>query len=765
MAINSLSLPVDIPWKRLCVSEDMIDKRVCDHAVPPQWRSSIAVFSYEPPEDYQNHEGMVVSYLKVVCTITGYSPGFGFEEVGLSGSWEDFNIYDEFQSAPFGYYGCHGAILEVHVGPVNENEDTPASQYPYFAAFEPKKRELYELVSETGESLSRSLEDVSVGKGETTTLNNEYHDMNLGGGGSYGSSLNIGGMGGSANQAGNVSMQKGTRNMTGLEHTDIRTTDRAREIRESYSHTTQLTQMYHQLLSYHLGTNRAIFVLNPRPHIVQSEKTFVSGPRLLEGIQEFFLVVMRPKEMKNICVEAYLETAHLDVREREETAETRLLPVETFTLTSEGESFAEKEREHTYWVEDSQTFPSEGLSEGWEIDHYELGPISSDEVEDVGYFLDHRQIGNEAVEISARLRWAYDTFGKNQFYHSNLTVPVYITVRKKVPEVSEYLHTMYVTGRGLCCCPDAGPSMDAGPPMMNKESVNWEGFLQTPTIGPVDKNVEIPIKQANQLGKEIGQQLLRSVNHPSRYKRGTVSFFETQCFANRIARFLQRDEHPDNQAIEDIQGIDPIIREKVIKIAPQVKRRWLLKARLPELMDRFGLTHDEVIELRRAALGLSGPMPDPKDRWDPARKRKKQELVPNVVGLSLGNARKALRVVRFALGNITFHDDKMPRGTVLSQNPESGTKALSPSTVDLELASGEIVQIPDIVGIPLSEAICALREVGLESEPEISFTTDVEMPKGHVLDVKPGMRSFVTPHASVVLVVAKEAPEQSGGKK
>ena len=32
---------------------------------------------------------------------------------------------------------------------------------------------------------------------------------------------------------------------------------------------TRLMQMYHQLDSYHLGTNRAIFFMLPRPHIVQ----------------------------------------------------------------------------------------------------------------------------------------------------------------------------------------------------------------------------------------------------------------------------------------------------------------------------------------------------------------------------------------------------------------------------------------------------------------------------------------------------------------
>ena len=38
----------------------------------------------------------------------------------------------------------------------------------------------------------------------------------------------------------------------------------------------------------------------PRPHIVESEKTFVNGPRELEGIQEIFLVVMRPRRINGI---------------------------------------------------------------------------------------------------------------------------------------------------------------------------------------------------------------------------------------------------------------------------------------------------------------------------------------------------------------------------------------------------------------------------------------------------------------------------------
>jgi hypothetical protein len=75
--------------------------------------------------------------------------------------------------------------------------------------------------------------------------------------------------------------------------------------------------LYHLLNSYHMGTNRAIFFLQPRPHTAQQKDrfTFINGPQQIEGIQEFFLVVNRPKGTKidvDYCVDALLYAAYLD---------------------------------------------------------------------------------------------------------------------------------------------------------------------------------------------------------------------------------------------------------------------------------------------------------------------------------------------------------------------------------------------------------------------------------------------------------------------
>src|SRR5690606_40785851 len=116
---------------------------------------------------------------------------------------------------------------------------------------------------------------LSVGKSQgglqTTELYNLDHGWNFGMQGSY---MGTGG-------GGNVGQYetKGSVSSSGYQSTDIRTSDESTERRELYSHTTQLSQMYNLFQAFHVGTNRALFLMEPRPHVRQSEATFIQGPR------------------------------------------------------------------------------------------------------------------------------------------------------------------------------------------------------------------------------------------------------------------------------------------------------------------------------------------------------------------------------------------------------------------------------------------------------------------------------------------------------
>jgi hypothetical protein len=75
MSLQDVALPIDVPWKLIATSNDMLatHKNVFPNAM---WKSSLAVFAYDPdlsdlPETFTDRE---LSFLKVVCSITSYSP-------------------------------------------------------------------------------------------------------------------------------------------------------------------------------------------------------------------------------------------------------------------------------------------------------------------------------------------------------------------------------------------------------------------------------------------------------------------------------------------------------------------------------------------------------------------------------------------------------------------------------------------------------------------------------------------------------------------
>lgn len=308
MASEALSIPIDIPWLRLAWSRDMLDRG--DFARPPKWRSSLTAYVYPVPlaeteEDYPNDR---IVYVKLSATITGW---VAREELPVRGDlpatidelqgdfWDKIDVLDWIDE----YQPCLTAILQVSILP-RPLDDTPEENYPHFIDFEPKKRELYEAVTDTKEVLSGSANKVATQKGSTTTNSTEDH-WNVGANVSIplpgGAALGFGGGGGSV-----------SRNTT--ENVDLTTTDASTERRETQGRSTQLSQMYQLLNGYHPGTNRAVFAIFARPNAateaIQLNNNLINGIRRLEGVQDIFLVASVPRSVPGICVHAQIETSH-----------------------------------------------------------------------------------------------------------------------------------------------------------------------------------------------------------------------------------------------------------------------------------------------------------------------------------------------------------------------------------------------------------------------------------------------------------------------
>jgi hypothetical protein len=308
MSNFKLNLPTDIPWERVCVTEDMIDKVVCDDRLPAKWQTSMAVFKYVPEDEYQLYPKYKITYLKVTATITGYQPLD--QEIQGNIDWDgvDISTIPGLTDLLNSYNPCHGALLQVVVGP-HDSSKVLLKNYPYFLDFEPKKRELYELATDTKEKQSRSIESLNITKSAGTTQSLEILDIDMGGGG-VGVSGSYAGTGGGFNYTA-PNGQWGTRRINADESLASRSSDVGQEKRETFSFSTQISQMYHLLDSYHLGTNRIVFFIQPRPHTLEEPSGFVRGPRPVDGIQEFFMVVAQPKNQEDFCISLRLDTSHL----------------------------------------------------------------------------------------------------------------------------------------------------------------------------------------------------------------------------------------------------------------------------------------------------------------------------------------------------------------------------------------------------------------------------------------------------------------------
>ena len=746
MTLATFSLPIDIPWQRIAFSEDMMDKVACDRALPLRWRSSVAVFEYEPPADQQGIEGFLISYLKVSCSITGYQPD-GAEiqirnRLARSG-WTHKDMGDTLQQTFNAYYPCFGAMLEVVVSPPNV-EGIPFKDYPYFVDFDPKKRELYEQVTDTGEVMSRSLDDVSVRRGQMTLQSHEVKDKV-----SAGAKAEIMGIGLSGG------VDSTTTDLSERKTENIRSTDALRENRETLSHMTQLSQMYQQLNSYHVGTNRAAFFVLPRPHVVQTPHTFVNGPREIEGIQDFMLIVVRRADQEHYCVEAYLETAHL-VR----TPKLKPDEAQTGTLTLGPSNFGEGvtlsgdygayKTYNKYTASVPFTVPP-----GYEIDvardetgaaPYGGGPgYKINNINQTGIVQLSWDIGADHAILNATLiSPLVGRVTSLHFQEASVDLSASIYLKKKIPGVDSYSDRLLLTGRAVCSC-ETRPDIRTTP-IEHGLSVTYEKALEASGSVGGRERAAMSISDANRFSAGIRQEMLQSLTSPDRYPRGAVSLLDTQLVADVIGANLRSVGKMLNPRLADWSGDAEDIARRVARYVPRMTRSDLLHMSLPEQVERFGITFEESLSLRRAFANLPAPegMP-PVPAHTPVN-------MPRLTGRKLADARAALADADLVVGTVEETDCHLIAGMVVAQDPEPGSAVDAGTEVALSISSGLSVLLPDVIGLGLAEAMCRLLDAGLLSEPSIDGPTGTNT---HVVELEPQAGTPITPHASVTIRLRK----------
>lgn len=665
MSNFKLNLPTDIPWERICVTEDMIDRVVCDERLPSKWQSSLAVFKYVPEDECQLLPNYNITYLKVTATITGYQPLD--KEIQGNIDWHGVNVstIPGLKDLLNSYNPCHGAILQVVVGPpptpqqkppithhVEEPQiDIPLKDYPFFLDFEPKKRELYELATDTKEKQSRSIESLNITKSGGSTQSMEVLDVDMGGSVGFGMQGSYAGTGGGFNVSSSSQGQWGTKRLNAEESMSSRSTDVGQEKRESFSFSTQLSQMYHLLDSYHLGTNRVVFFIQPRPHVLEEPTGFVRGPRPVEGIQEFFMIVAHSKEQKDFCVSLRLDTSHLTktpIMDYERKSETTSIASASPPVASKNDTLAE------YIVGARACFGG-----CWDV-HYQCyrteahdsvtyNAPSGYRIESYNDLINEAQHGSTNVVITpngASLNINVEASGHKcyetgddvcincddeiQAWAGSARRQVQVNLVSTTPtkQIGEE-EVMLITTRGLCCCPSGRVKKPMDELVVgvkqipsylkSRVSIN-EAYREQKQEAGIHKDcpdkkqksdvgifdTKYTIRQANELSNFIKTETIKSLNDP--YVK-LQKFIETDFFAQQLEYKLRQIKKGrailnDSAAKNLPKEILPKLEKHFGKDAKSITRYDIMNIQNANLARITGIKAEEIQKLKLTSLGV-----------------------------------------------------------------------------------------------------------------------------------------------------------------
>ncbi len=479
-------------------------------------------------------------------------------------------------------------------------------EFPHIIDVEPKTRELIQASSETGEILTSSKSNVKTNKGFTHTD-------------SSATGYKLGAEGGIKDKFKILGELTHTNTETEEENWSV-ATDASRERQEKEGSSTQISQLYNLLSSYHIGTNRALFLMLARPHVLQptDHRTFIDGLRHIEGTQEFLLIVARPPEMRGLCIEAFLETGHFP---------------EGLTIEEPEEEFDENEEEFTVTAfADNGTFSGDctnikatyDVESGWVVDiRPERGPdpghpgmreIANNSNGQANSSLEnynYRRIADGSVEVSGRICGQSLQRDKARF---NRTYRVFTRSAQPKPNTGQStvpVDKLLITSRGLCVCFRSGevcpeidlprafplPDLDIiAAPIVDEREIAISPALLTRSAtrearAPAIKEVLIQIQNAMTTSGRLPQR---------RAFEEAPGFLESDYFKDRIKRVLSPE-----QLDRTLANVSDIPREVLDSLGETCTVAEALELNLAQFTQRTGLNVTDAIAARRRLLGLA----------------------------------------------------------------------------------------------------------------------------------------------------------------
>ncbi|MBE3577348.1 MAG: Stk1 family PASTA domain-containing Ser/Thr kinase [Limnochordales bacterium] len=133
--------------------------------------------------------------------------------------------------------------------------------------------------------------------------------------------------------------------------------------------------------------------------------------------------------------------------------------------------------------------------------------------------------------------------------------------------------------------------------------------------------------------------------------------------------------------------------------------------------------------------------------------------VPDVVGLTVEDARQRLREQRLRLGEETHvFSDEYPAGVIISQDPVANTRTRANRTVWVRISKGpELIEVPDVVGLTRRQAEALLAQKGLQARVS-GYEFSERIPQDSVITQSPAAGSYVERGGTVDIVLSQGVP-------
>jgi hypothetical protein len=581
MTIPNLNASPDIPWMLIDSSPDMMDTTFCNKKYPPAFRSSVAIYAYQPPLELLPPEiscSQKLVYLKISCSITGYQ---------LTGEERDqivklLDRVPEIDPAAIDqiigeYLACYGVLLNIAVFPFSDDRQQDLDRYPRVIDFEPKLRELLQATTEAGEVLSSSASKVNTDSSFTST-NATKESWKVS------SAIKVpvpitedisADVSGSGELGGEQTLTEAVANALKLE-------DAASQSQKA-TRTTSLSQLYNLLTGYHAGSNRATFLMLPRPHILQptARRTFVHGVREIEGVQDFLLLVSLPKDDTRMKVDVHLQTGHfaenIELRrpESDEVFETMELDVQ-ITERFDNRAGAVNRRmvkslvvvntEEGWEADPTRGTPGRGgveqiainqvrtVNEVREEDGFVLSSravITSTEfgtIEDVNFLIRGRElIVTATLKLQEKPWWKFWVNHENGLF--NRIYRIYLRRRrlsKPVPVADTA--DLLITQRSLCAQIELGDCLRKIPiprppspfDIAIVDEVRVPDDLTGLRLPREFPGLNLAMREREDLQRFIRGALVTSQESPRRRAPGTSGYLESRAFARRLMQVIPK---------------------------------------------------------------------------------------------------------------------------------------------------------------------------------------------------------------------------------